>query len=120
MTPFTRLKELDAKRAPGIWVRTNGICHDGSLEDELAIAICAEQDFGDGETILTPLLEMKCDDMEDDDINSEFIAECSRAVPLLLEENERLREVLKGVLRVADRKTAEFDAARQALREGEK
>lgn len=33
-------------------------------------------------------------------------------------ENERLREALRGVIRVADRDTAEFAAARAALGEG--
>lgn len=34
-------------------------------------------------------------------------------------ENARLLEALKGVVRVADRKTVEFDAARAAIAEAE-
>jgi chromosome segregation ATPase len=34
----------------------------------------------------------------------------------LRDENEKLREALKGVIRVADRKTVEFDAAHAALK----
>ncbi len=46
------------------------------------------------------------------------LAEQQAEIDALKEEVVRLREALKGVIRIADRNTIEFDIARAAIREG--
>lgn len=96
----SRLREYlgQAERATAApWCLQPGICGDGSLQDELAVSVCAEEHFGDGETMVKPLLEMKCDDFEEDDLNAAFIASSRTLGPLaastLLEALELLEEL---------------------------
>lgn len=72
----------------------------GPSEGRLCLAITAASKPGEAVCLISPAQEVK----PDDEANARLIA----AAPDLL-------EALKGVLRVADRKTDEFDAARAAI-----
>ena len=101
----------DSKFVPGPWVSETQVCEDGGLA---VIAVLPEAER-DGFT--TPTRGMvawvnagvgACET----DAQTIATARLIAAAPDLL-------EALKGVLRVADRKTVEFDAARAAIAKAE-
>ena len=111
MTPalIEKLKELHAKAAPGPWV-VQGDCGVHGPDDEHGYQTMVIYDEGGHN--------------RDDAL---CIAALHNALPDLLAELSRLRQseaelraALEGVLRVADRATDEFDAARATLGESKK
>lgn len=93
----------DAQHTPTPWLLDGRLVY--SLQDDArgrpTNRFSAHLDPGFGRDGLTPDTEL--------DANAAFIVRACNA-------HEALVAALKGVLRVADRKTDEFDAARAALR----
>ena len=103
MTTNAELEELLAKATPGPWrVRPPSF---------VAILGMKRHVHADGSHIDFESMLARVEQNPNREANADLIA----LAPTLAAEVVRLRGALIGVVKVADRKTVEFDAARQAL-----
>lgn len=97
-TRYDRLEALEAKASPGPWHVT---------VDKHAVW---SNEHG---RVCSPPNHSKVWTWDE---NAIFIAAAREAVPSLISDVKALAAALEGVIRVADRATDEFDAARAALK----